>query len=301
MQEKLVLVEPVFIGHRAGEHLDLVGAGAGGDHFGGRQEPAPAAGGQFDRWARLRIEQACSSTHKRFKDEAMNTMRSIILLSAAMLLVSGCRTPKYGKEQQLALSSSRAEVWAVAPALNLSGVAQVDPVLQADLLYQQLQQVQGLRIIPVNRVIEIFQALQIEKIQTQQQAYLICDLLGCQAIVVPTVTAFDPYNPPKFGGSLQWFAKPGTFERPETLDPRELARKSQDDAPLALAARADFLQSVGMFDAANGTTRAAVLKYATGRNDPVGPLGAREYFLSMDRYCGFAYHELIKDLLAQRQ
>ena len=38
-----------------------------------------------------------------------------------------------------------------------------------------------------------------------------------------------------------------------------------------------------------------------GRNDPLGPLGPKEYFVSMDRYCGFVYHELLADLLrAQR-
>jgi len=55
-----------------------------------------------------------------------------------------------------------------------------------------------------------------------------------------------------------------------------------------------------MFDAANGTTRDAVLAYAAGRNDPVGPMGSKEYFASMERYCGFVYYELIADVLRQK-
>jgi len=43
--------------------------------------------------------------------------------------------------------------------------------------------------------------------------------------------------------------------------------------------------------------RAALLRYAQGRNDPMGPYSAKEYFVSMDRYCGFVYHVLIADLL----
>jgi hypothetical protein len=31
----------------------------------------------------------------------------------------------------------------------------------------------------------------------------------------------------------------------------------------------------------------------------MGPLGAKEYFVSMDRYCGFAYHTLIADLISK--
>jgi hypothetical protein len=56
-----------------------------------------------------------------------------------------------------------------------------------------------------------------------------------------------------------------------------------------------------MFDAANGTTRDALAAYASGRNDPLGPMGPREYLASMDRYCGFVYAELTADLLKQAQ
>jgi len=52
-----------------------------------------------------------------------------------------------------------------------------------------------------------------------------------------------------------------------------------------------------MFDAANGSVRELLADYAAGRNDPAGPLGQREYILNMDRYCGFVYHELIRDLM----
>jgi len=52
-----------------------------------------------------------------------------------------------------------------------------------------------------------------------------------------------------------------------------------------------------MYDAANGSVRQQLLDYAQGRQDPAGPLGSKEYFVSMDRYCGFVYHELISDLV----
>ena len=126
-----------------------------------------------------------------------------------------------------------------------------------------------------------------------------CDLLGANAIVVPTITIYDPYNPPKFGASLQLIAKPGAFVRQDNVDARELAREARpgtnDSAPDI--DNADFIQSVGMFDATNGTTRQMVLDYAAGRHDPSGPMGPQEYFESMDRYCGFVYFTLIDDLL----
>ena len=56
-----------------------------------------------------------------------------------------------------------------------------------------------------------------------------------------------------------------------------------------------------MFDAANGSVREDLASYVEGRHEPLGPLGAKEYFVSMERYCGFVYHELIAQLLRERR
>ena len=229
-------------------------------------------------------------------------MKSVRHLLAIVLLaaVAGCQqTPKYGTEQMLFLPGKVKAVWAVAPAINLSGQEPVAALLQADLVYSQLQQVHGVTVIPVNRVVEVFVSLRLDKIQTPEQAALVCDLLGADAIVVPTVTAYDPYNPPKFGASLQLMAKPGSFVRSVKVDPRQLARSASPglNDPTAMIDSADFIQSVGMFDASNGTVRQMVIEYADGRNNPAGAMGANEYFHSMDRYCSFVYYTLIDDLL----
>lgn len=235
----------------------------------------------------------------------MKKMRSITkaLVLGAMAVSGACaeKPPEYGREFVLSLPPKRREVWAVAPAINLSGRREVDPLLQADLLYQQVQQVRGLTVVPVNRVAEVFAGLGITQVQSADQAALVCDLLGCDALLVPTVSAFDPYDPPKLGASLHLFAKPGNFARPANVDPRELMRRAAPprDESMPAGGAADFLQAVGMFDAANGTTRDALLAYASGRNDPLGPMGAKEYVASMDRYCGFVYAELTADLLRQ--
>jgi hypothetical protein len=235
----------------------------------------------------------------------MNRMRSIVgaMVLGAVVLCGACapKDPEYGREFVPSLPPHRREVWAVAPAINLSGQREVDPLLQADLLYQQVQQVRGLTVVPVNRVVEVYAGLGIDQVQSAEQASLVCDLLGCDALLVPTVTAFDPYTPPKLGASLHLFAKPGNFARPANVDPRELVRRAAPprDESMPSPRNAEFLQAVGMYDAANGTTRDALLAYASGRHDPVGPMGPKEYLASMDRYCGFVYAELTADLLKQ--
>jgi len=227
------------------------------------------------------------------------------LVGCAVLVAcvqAGCEQPppKYGNESQLTLVSRRRQTWAIAPAVNLSGQRHVDAILQADLLYQQLQQVKGLTVLPVNRVAEVYAAMRIEQVQSEEQAAAVCELLGCDGLLVPTVTAYDPYDPPKMGASLQLLGKPGGL-RSVPVNVHELPRKAGEQPvagmPEAMPAAANVVQSVGMFDSANGTTRDALTRYAAGRFEPLGPYGAKEYLVSMDRYCGFVYHELIVGLL----
>ncbi|HET6249568.1 MAG TPA: hypothetical protein VFE47_17905 [Tepidisphaeraceae bacterium] len=230
---------------------------------------------------------------------------TLIAGSIFALLAGGCdlfdpKPSPYGVEKQLFLPGVKRQVWAISPVINLSGQKTVDPVLQADLVYQQMQQVHGLTLLPVNRVVEVMAGLKMEKVQSADQAAVICDLLGCDALVVPTVTIYDPYDPPKLGASLQLFAKPAGFTRPKNVDVRELSRAAapvEDDS--LPAPDKGFLQAVGMYDASNGTVRDAVVEYARGRQDPLGPLGTKEYLESMDRYCGFVYNALTAELLKQ--
>jgi len=226
----------------------------------------------------------------------MRSITTTILTTTILLSLSACQQkPEYGSEPQMFLPGTARQTWAVAPAVNLSGVKEADPILQADLLYTQLQQTAGLNVIPVNRVVEVFAALRIEQIQSEEQAAIICNLLGCDAICVPTITAYDPYDPPKMGASLHLFRKTNVLNA--GVDPRELVRRASPRPNESTPLRSGFLQVVGMFDAANGSTRAAALLYAQGRNDPAGPYGARGYLIEMDRYNGFVYHSLIEELL----
>src|ERR1700679_126616 len=78
----------------------------------------------------------------------------------------------YGVETQTFLPVRKRQVWAIAPAVNLSGELHADPILQADLVYGQLQQVKGVVVIPVNRVVEVYQALRIVQVQSEKQAAL---------------------------------------------------------------------------------------------------------------------------------
>lgn len=227
----------------------------------------------------------------------------LVCLGAALLACTSCtkKDPPWGEQKQLALPGTKRMVWAVAPIVNLSGQKAVDPILQADLVYQQLQEIHGLTVIPVNRVVEVFVGMKIEKIKSEEQALAVCELLGCDALVVPTVTLYDPYTPPKLGASLQIFSRPSVIIRQKNVDVHALERSGMpmNEMVLPPPSQSHFVQAVGVYDASNGSVREAVAEYARGRSDPVGPLGQQEYFACMDRYCGFVYFSLATDLLKQ--
>jgi hypothetical protein len=229
-------------------------------------------------------------------------MRSItcVLIVVAGLNLLGCQKtkPEYGVERPLFLPGATRQTWAVAPVINLSGQKQVDPILQADLLHRQLGLVAGVNPLPVNRVVEVYAALRIDRVQSEEQAALVCDLLNCDALVVAAVTDFDPFDPPKMGAAMQLFRK-GDYRRPANVDPYVLARRATPLPGQMPTSRPGFAQVVGMFDSANGSIRADLMRYAQGRTDPDGPYRERAYLVEMDRYCGFVYHSLLEQLLAK--
>ncbi len=223
-----------------------------------------------------------------------------VVSALCALVATGCGPgkPTYGTESVSFAPERGPRSIAVAPALNLSG-QKIDPLLQADIVYQELQPVRGLTVVPVNRVAEAFIAMKISQVESASQASMVCDMLGVDGLLVPTITLWDAYNPPKMGASLQLFVRRGLYPMPGGMDPRELTRQATSGEMESLSRNADFIQAARMSDAQSGQTRRQISLYATGRHDPLGPLGEREYLLHMDRYAAFVWHELIGDVLSQ--
>lgn len=231
------------------------------------------------------------------------TRTSTLLLLAALIALPGCNSSpdtSYPREAYLVAPATSPRSIAIAPLLNLSGQKQPDPLVAADLVYQQMQEVRGVTVVPVNRVVDVYVALGISQVESPEQANIVCNALGVDALLVPTITLYDPYTPPKMGASLQMFvAKSYSTKASGNVDMRALTRQATPGEMESLPRNADFLQAVGMFDAANGSVHERLMQFARGRADPLGPMGEREYVMHMDRFAGFVWHELIGELLAQ--
>ena len=209
-----------------------------------------------------------------------------VLFILISLALSGCgpKPKPYGVERRLALPAARQQVWAVAPAVNFSGEPGVDPLLQADLLFAELGAVRGVRAVPVNQTAKAMAGLGLGGIGSADDAEDVCQALGADALVVPTVTLYDPYDPPTMGASLQVYPATGTAlsaavlpDARATLRLTRAAREAAEDLrlPRGEVAASQFVQAAGVFDAGHGSTRRAAAAYARGRTDPAGPLAGR--------------------------
>ena len=195
-------------------------------------------------------------------------------------------------------ATRRRQLWAVAPFANESGVSTVDTHRIADLFTQELQGVVGIDTIPVNRVIFAMRHIGMTAVTSPAEARQLARALGADAIVVGTVTVYDPYPPPTLGAAVQLFATDPRGSAID-LDPKELTRAARDPFTAAGPVGPDMAiaQAAGVFDASNHQTLAWLGSYAAGRTEPDAPFGPDIYLMNMKLYTQFVSFRLIHDLL----
>jgi len=221
--------------------------------------------------------------------------------------LSGCTVEELRLPQSnYAPYQTRGDVlWAVAPLRNESGTSAVDPLATTDELVEALQQVEGIRALPVNRTLAAIRASGVEEIDSPAKAKEVAASLNADAVVVGTITAWNPYDPPEFGLNLALYAvsdamRAADREGGPRVDPRAIqaaptdytlprGEPARDEEPLSTASE--------HLDGANHEVQRAVRAYAEGRHDPDGPMGWRRYLASMSLFTEFACQRLAARLL----
>ena len=150
-----------------------------------------------------------------------------------------------------------------------------------------------MRVLPLNRTLEAMRALKLEVISSPADAKKVAMRMGADAIIVGTVTAWDPYTP-TMGLSLALFPRPGSAidERQTNVDPRILAMQTTEKTPrnssnfgvMPAATAAEHL------DGKNHQVLMDVKNYAAGRSDPQAALAWKRYVASMPLFTEFAAH-----------
>ncbi|QYK46838.1 MAG: hypothetical protein KF838_08565 [Phycisphaeraceae bacterium] len=190
-------------------------------------------------------------------------------------------------------------LWAVAPLRNESGTTLIDGFEITDKVILAVEEVRGIRCLPLNRVIETMRSLEMMAVRTPDDAQRLASALRVDGLIVGSITAYDPYNPPRIGLALALYsnsAGSGT-----NLDTRTLSTQATDASRQhARSSQSPSTVVSAMLDGANHQVLMDVKTYAQGRHDDRSALGWEIYLASMDRYAQFAAHHVV-DRLVQNE
>jgi hypothetical protein len=189
-------------------------------------------------------------------------------------------------------------VWAVAPVNNESGTRWADGVVMADHLAQQFEQAPNIDVLPVNRVLAAMAALEISAVTSPAEARGLMQVLNVDSLVIGTLTAYDPYDPPTIGLILELL----TSERARAAEAVQIRRMSRaatsDELPTAQVNQQPQVIVSAVLDAADPDVRRMIKRYADRR----GPVDRRDdqwhrYRISSDLYSEFVSYVMAWRLL----
>lgn len=231
-------------------------------------------------------------------NRAITGILTVLVFSA---LLTGCHTAHAPHAPALHSSSAVGQLWAVAPPANESGVTVIDVFRVADLLAQETERIDGIHVVPVNRVIAAMRYLELDRIATPEEAMALVQTLGVDGLIVGTITAYDPYPPPTLGMAIELHRAPrGTV--PLEVDPAHMTRATAGEPSLgAISAANPTAYAAGVFDASHQRVQSWAESYARTRVDPDSAYGTDIYLVSMELYTKFVSYRLLRDLIRHEQ
>jgi len=235
-----------------------------------------------------------------------------VMLMFALVLLGGCATKEPRGSDALVSPYQQGRVWAVAPLRNESGSLQADGVLMADRLQRQLENASNIDVLPVNRVLRAMELLEMPYVETPADASRLMQTLGCDGLIIGTITSYDPYDPPRLGLSIELFDG-GRSQSLDALDVQKLTRAATGDQahPYASGSSGPPMSRHGgvasgvsaYFDSASGDVRKKLQVYGSNRGGPDWhPESWHRYRISMDLYSEFVTYVMSWRLLhAEKQ
>ncbi len=236
----------------------------------------------------------------------MTTVQRLLFgasLLGAMMCVASCgASPKrvvYPERLRSPYTSASQVVWAVVPPRNESGVSVVDELAVGDALTEEIGQVKGLDCLPLNRTINAMRSLGLASVDTPSQAKALARAVGADAVVVSTITSWQPYHPPRIGLNVALFARSASMGVTEgfTGDVRAIQAAASPTGPLSGVSNGPASGVSLVLDASNTAIMRKVEMYGEARVEPNDPMGWERYSKSMALYTRFACHRALELLL----
>jgi hypothetical protein len=256
----------------------------------------PGADGVHVRRQDAMTSERLHATYRPSRSHATWSTVSIVMLLIGSFLTA-CSTPPPSKPVS---PYTDQQIWAVAPLQNESGTSLVDGAVIADRITYALGDVHGVTALPVNRVFAAMDSANMRTIDSPEQARVLCRTLEADAILLGSITAYDPYDPPVFGASLVLIrAEVGDDTRAASYNPRPLMGAYTDRMVLAwMGETGRSPTAVALhLDGAASDVRALTEEYARGRSTEPSALGWERYIKSMELFTEFACHRIVVELL----
>jgi len=242
---------------------------------------------------------------------SLNLFRAATLITAAAIaLISGACASGPRERPLIApsvvtapYSTSQGEVvFAVAPLRNETGDLQAPIDEVSDQLLAAVEEVRGVRTIPMSRTLMAMRALEMHGIRSPQELKALADALGADGIVFGSVSGYDPYTP-AITISVGLFARgermTNSIEGP-AMSTRDLQGLGAEPpaAPTSTALVAASTWSDHL-DGKNNGVQMAVRAYASGRMNGPSALGWRRYLAAMPLFTEFATAEAVRGLMRE--
>ncbi len=189
--------------------------------------------------------------------------------------------------------------WAVVPLANESGVSAVDTLGISDDFVAEVEAVEGLRCIPLNRSITGLRSLGLAQIRSDAEARALLRVLQVDGLVVGSITAYDPYKPMTLGIAAQVYTV--DTPAPTATDVGELTMAVRERGNADRSRTGPAAQASRVYDARNHDVLERIGRYAAGRHDPKSGLRESLYVNSMDAYGRFVAFEVVGSLVGGLQ
>ena len=234
-------------------------------------------------------------TEQELWQDAMTSEQ--VMLPVMALLVCGCVQRTDDAPRMPAMPGER-QVWAVAPLRNESGSLHADGLILADHLARQLETAPGVDVLPVNRTLAAMRAMRMPAPTSRKDALKLLYTLGVDALVVGTISAYDPYDPPKLGLALELYVSRQRSGQPD-VDVRELVSAPVDGGEVSRreVRRQPVCVVSAVFDASDSEVERTLNEYATSRSRPDDTAAPRLHRISMDLFSKFVSHVMSLRLL----
>ncbi|MGD9690961.1 MAG: hypothetical protein AB7K52_08565 [Phycisphaerales bacterium] len=228
--------------------------------------------------------------------------RPLFALISLSAIFAGCQPKPELVAPEVLVSpygvSTDQRVWAVAPLNNESGTSAVDALMVTDAVVARASEIRGVTTVPLNRTIAAMRALRMNAVRSPQDARRLAQAMGVDGLVVGSITAYDPYDPPTLGLMLGLFSNDRSGDN--GIDPKQL-RGAGADTPVRTPNDTPSAMVAEHLDARNHEVLMNLQRFAAGRSDERSALGWRSYTASMELYTEFAAYWSVYRLIQEER